>query len=90
MGDPTQPLSFIVVVLLVAIGLFLYVFPTIVALRFRHQRLPLIAATNTLLGWTIIGWVVALVMSFSASSTIGGYRRQRALQRGGSPSATGR
>lgn len=49
------------------IGLvFLYFVPMFVAwLRHHHQFGP-IAIVNVLLGWTFIGWVVALAMACSA------------------------
>lgn len=41
----------------------LYLFPTIIAcLRSHHNTLP-IAILNLLLGWTFVGWVIALVWS---------------------------
>lgn len=46
-----------------AISLALYLLPTIIAAA-RHKRNVLaIGALNILLGWTMIGWVVALVWS---------------------------
>lgn len=54
----------IVMIVVIALALCLYVLPTIVALVRRHtQKVPIILV-NLLLGWTFIGWVVALVWSF--------------------------
>ena len=43
----------------------LYFLPTIIAMcRSHHQDGPILVV-NLFLGWTIIGWVVALAMSLS-------------------------
>jgi hypothetical protein len=44
-----------------------YFTPTIVARLRKHHQRGAILAVNLLLGWTVIGWVVALAM---ASSTV--------------------
>lgn len=44
----------------------LYFVPGIVALARSHHNATAIVALNLLLGWTLIGWVVALVWSFTA------------------------
>jgi ABC-type transport system involved in cytochrome c biogenesis permease component len=50
---------------LVLVGL--YFLPALLALaRSHHQRLA-IAALNLLLGWTVLGWVVALVWALTAT-----------------------
>ncbi len=46
------------------IGL-LYFLPTICAWARHHHNAPAITATNLLVGWTLIGWVVALVWSLT-------------------------
>jgi len=52
---------FLILITLFAIAL--YFVPTIIAvLRHSHLTLPVVLI-NVLLGWTLIGWVVALVMS---------------------------
>ena len=44
----------------------IYFAPMIVALmRDHHQKLP-ISLLNLFLGWTVVGWVVALVWSVTA------------------------
>lgn len=43
----------------------LYFGPTINAVRRRHRNLPAIAALNVLLGWTVLGWIVAEVWSWT-------------------------
>ena len=45
------------------IGLAVYVLPIIIAVVRRSRSLVGIILVNILLGWTFIGWVVALVWS---------------------------
>ena len=54
-------------------GLFLfialaiaYLFPTAIAYQRGHQSQGGIATLNILLGWSLIGWVIALIWSCSA------------------------
>jgi hypothetical protein len=42
-----------------------YFAPTIVAGMRRHHQLGAIAVTNLFVGWTVIGWVVAMAMAAS-------------------------
>ena len=44
----------------------LYLIPTLIALIRKHHQIGAVAVINVLLGWTFIGWVVALAMSLSA------------------------
>lgn len=46
-------------ILLIAI----YFLPTIIAMAARHRQTPAIAVLNIALGWTVLGWVGALVWS---------------------------
>lgn len=46
-------------------GLILYFVPCYVALERQHHMRRLICAINVLAGWTVVGWVVALVMALS-------------------------
>jgi hypothetical protein len=51
-------------------GFVLYFLPTIIALlRERHDKLS-IFLLNFFLGWSLIGWVVALVWSFKNDRVI--------------------
>jgi cytochrome c biogenesis protein CcdA len=43
------------------IGFILYWIPTLVANNHHHRNRTAIAMLNLFLGWTFIGWVVALV-----------------------------
>jgi hypothetical protein len=47
-------------------GFCLYFLPTIVAIARHKTNLPAILLLNLLLGWSVIGWIVALVWALSA------------------------
>ena len=50
----------------VVIGLaFLYLLPSIFAWYRRHSKFAAIVVLNLLLGWTFIGWAVAMVWAFA-------------------------
>ncbi|MGP1276548.1 MAG: superinfection immunity protein [Caulobacterales bacterium] len=51
------------ILVLVLVGHFL---PSIIALARGHHNGFAIFLTNLLLGWTVIGWVVALIWSTTA------------------------
>lgn len=51
--------------LMVAIAVAAYFLPTMVALSRNHHNMSALAALNLLLGWTLIGWVAALVWALS-------------------------
>ncbi len=55
----------LIVLLDIAIGVALYFIPAIVASKRDHQNATAIGILNLLLGWTIIGWVGALVWAVS-------------------------
>jgi hypothetical protein len=48
--------------IVILISLAIYLVPTWVAWR-RHHQLGMVAVLNILLGWTIIGWAVALAIA---------------------------
>jgi len=43
-----------------------YFLPTIIALSRNHHNACAICALNCFLGWTVIGWIAALVWSLTA------------------------
>jgi hypothetical protein len=51
------------------IGLFAYFLPTFVAIVRKHPNMAAIIILNIALGWTLIGWVGALVWSFTNTSS---------------------
>lgn len=62
----TMIITIIVVIIVVAVALVLHFLPFIVALLRHHQDTAAIFILNLLLGWTFIGWIIALVWSFTA------------------------
>lgn len=58
------------IVIIVAAGLcVLYLLPTVIGWRRGVPDLGVVAVLNLLLGWTLVGWVVALAMALRAPST---------------------
>jgi len=56
-------------------GFVFYFLPTIIAFA-RHKRdTSSIFLLNFLLGWTAIGWVIALVWALRVDATVGGLNR---------------
>jgi hypothetical protein len=49
------------IIFLTIIGIPLYLIPTWAARGCHHKNVTAICALNVLLGWTFVGWVVALV-----------------------------
>ncbi|WP_419804777.1 superinfection immunity protein [Terriglobus sp.] len=49
----------------IALGLALYFLPTIIAQQKRHRSLGGIFVLNLLLGWSLLGWIGALVWALS-------------------------
>jgi len=43
------------------LGVLLYFVPWVVAAARKHNNSPAIFALNLMLGWTVVGWVAALV-----------------------------
>lgn len=62
--DPTVGIILLMVLILVC-GCF-YLLPTIIAATRGHPNTAPIAIINILLGWTLIGYAVALAWSFTA------------------------
>jgi len=55
--------SEIFIPLLFLLSLFLYFIPSIIAFIFKKKNLLAILLLNIFLGWTLIGWVAALIWS---------------------------
>jgi hypothetical protein len=51
--------------LIVAAGAGLYFLPTIIAVAQHRSNVAAVAVINVLLGWSFVGWIVALVMALS-------------------------
>jgi hypothetical protein len=59
--------SFVVLTSLTCISLALYLLPCLIGYARRAPDLAVIAVINILLGWTFIGWVVALALAFRSA-----------------------
>jgi len=46
----------------------IYFFPAVIAFMRHHHQRAAILIFNLLLGWTALGWVLALVWSFTATA----------------------
>ena len=49
-----------------AVCLFFYIVPTMIAVNRHHRQRMAIGALNVILGWAIIGWVGALVWALTS------------------------
>jgi hypothetical protein len=56
----SDPASFLIILTLILLALISYFLPTIVASLRRHADKCAIFVINLFLGWSLIGWVVAL------------------------------
>ena len=50
------------------VGLAVYFLPTILAVARHHPNTLLIFLIDFLLGWTVVGWVIALILVFVESN----------------------
>lgn len=65
-----------VLLLLIVVGFFFYFLPALVASNRKNPNTTAIFVLNLLLGWSLIGWVVALVWAFSGESRKGSTKRR--------------
>jgi Superinfection immunity protein len=63
----SSAVSFIVVTSLTCVSLGLYLLPCLIGCARRAPDIGAIAVIDILLGWTFIGWVVALAMAFRSA-----------------------
>ena len=56
--------------LLIAVSLLVYFIPYIIAKQNKKQNAGAIGALNFFLGWTLVGWVVALVWAMSKDASV--------------------
>ncbi|MGA9722702.1 MAG: superinfection immunity protein [Candidatus Binatus sp.] len=62
----SDPGTLIATLLVLTAAIAVYFLPALVAANRRHQNAQAIAILNLLLGWTFVGWVIALVWAFTA------------------------
>ena len=65
------------VIVIFGLAFLLYFMPTFIAGTRRHKNAAAIAVLNLLLGWTFIGWVAALVWSFTEARSRDHYHYHR-------------
>ncbi|MBE6915841.1 MAG: superinfection immunity protein [Ruminococcaceae bacterium] len=56
-----SPIALLLWIVGIAVALAVYFIPSIVAWRKNHIQTTAIILLNVFLGWTFIGWVVALI-----------------------------
>jgi hypothetical protein len=66
-----------IVMFIVLLALFAYFLPTVIAEARGHQNSGMIFLANLLLGWTILGWIAALVWAATAAQPRRPRRRGR-------------
>ena len=69
LGINPMELGLIINIAMLVLGMVGYMLPTIVPALRRHPQLLAIFRINFLLGWTVIGWIGALVWSLIDPST---------------------
>jgi hypothetical protein len=53
-----------------AMAIFIYLFPAYIAIRRKHKLTTLIYIINLFLGWTLLGWIISLILAcLKASET---------------------
>lgn len=50
---------------IIAAAIWLYTVPSQIAGKRNHRNTTAIVGLNLLLGWTVLGWIIALVWSLS-------------------------
>ena len=62
--SPPRPEDGAMIWLVLIMGkVIIYVVPSLIAARRQAERLRRIVVVNLLLGWTVIGWIIAMVMA---------------------------
>lgn len=52
----------------IGLGLFVYFIPSIIALWRNHTSRVMVILLNILLGWTFVGWLIALIFALAGKS----------------------
>jgi uncharacterized membrane protein len=74
------------IIAVLVLPVVIYLVPTTIAVNRKHNNAAAIAALNIFLGWTFIGWVVALVWAMTDNA---GIRELRDQARNGGGTASG-
>ncbi len=60
-----QGIAVFLLVIVVIVGILVYFLPSLVAWQAHKRNMAAIFVLNLLAGWTVVGWVIALVWSFT-------------------------
>jgi hypothetical protein len=63
MKDPA--FGVLLVLLLIVASILIYFLPALIARRRLHRNATAILVLNWFLGWTFLGWVIALIWAFT-------------------------
>lgn len=63
-------IGILLIVLAIAIGLAVYFLPTIIGFKRNQPNKVSILLLNLFLGWSLIGWVIALVWATKKEQTV--------------------
>lgn len=69
-GQGTNGVAIGATIIFFPAALVLYIAPSAVAVMHRHPNQRAIAVLNLLLGWTLIGWIAALVWAYATSGGV--------------------
>lgn len=53
--------------MVLVLGLAVYLVPSIIAIKRKHPNKLAIVVTNVLFGWSVIGWILALIWSLPSA-----------------------
>lgn len=67
-GSGTNSAALVATIMFFPSAFALYFAPAILANTRKHSQIMPITVLNTLLGWTLIGWVAALVWAYTAQA----------------------
>jgi hypothetical protein len=81
MGEHFAPVHVLLLLVLLLPMVVIYFFPAIVAGVRRVRNFWWITAINIVLGWTVLGWIVALVLAIGEESKIVRTRVRRRRRR---------
>ena len=56
--------GFIFFSLLICVSITIYFMPSIIAFKEKSMNIKFIFILNVLAGWTIIGWIISLLLAF--------------------------
>ena len=60
----------VLLTIVIVLALCVHFLPTIIAFRRNHPNKVAIFLVNLFLGWTVLGWVAALVWSATSTQTV--------------------